>query len=144
MYQTHLGAKLWYNLGKWRPFWTPSWILKNRQGGFSGTFSQWFNTHSWTSPEKSACSELCPPFGLYELMLLAYYTPWPNKNASILFGIIFQKLIYKYEKLFHNNTKKGFVFHWWNSEQNPPRRSRENRNFVRRRDFTPFQWDLPK
>ena len=22
--------------------------------------------------KKSACSELCPPFGLYELMLLAY------------------------------------------------------------------------
>ena len=26
------------------------------------------------------------------------YTPWPNKNASILFGIIFQKLINKNEK----------------------------------------------
>ena len=32
------------------------------------------------------------------------YTPWPNKNASILFGIIFQKLINKNEKLFHNNN----------------------------------------
>ena len=32
------------------------------------------------------------------------YTPWPNKNASILFGIIFQKLIDKIEKLFDDNN----------------------------------------
>ena len=32
------------------------------------------------------------------------YTPWPNKNASILFGTIFQKLINKNEKLFHDNN----------------------------------------
>ena len=31
-------------------------------------------------------------------------TPWPNKNASILFGIIFQKLISKNEQLFHNKN----------------------------------------
>ena len=53
------------------------------------------------------------------------YTPWPNKNASILFGIIFQKLINKNEKSFQNNNSYGFVFHWWNSEQNPPSRSWE-------------------
>ena len=32
------------------------------------------------------------------------YTPWPNKNASILFGIIFQKLINENEKLFRDNN----------------------------------------
>ena len=31
-------------------------------------------------------------------------TGWPNKNASILFEIIFQKLINKNEKLFHNDN----------------------------------------
>ena len=31
-------------------------------------------------------------------------TAWPNKNASILFGIIFQKLIHENENLFHNNN----------------------------------------
>ena len=36
---------------------------------------------------------------------LNVYTAWPNRNASILFGIIFQKLINKNEKLFHNNNK---------------------------------------
>ena len=25
---------------KWRPFWTPSWILKNANRGFQGTFYQ--------------------------------------------------------------------------------------------------------
>ena len=25
---------------KWRPFWTPSWILKNANRGFPGTFYQ--------------------------------------------------------------------------------------------------------
>ena len=33
-----------------------------------------------------------------------FNTPWPNKNASILFVIVFQKLINKNEKLFHNNN----------------------------------------
>ena len=37
--------------------------------------------------------------------LPAYNTPWPNKNASILFVVIFQKLIIKNEKLFHHNNK---------------------------------------
>ena len=32
-------------------------------------------------------------------------TPWPNKNASIVFGIIFQKLIDENEKSFHGNNK---------------------------------------
>ena len=36
--------------------------------------------------------------------VIVRYTPWPNKNASILFGIIFQKLITKNEKLFHDNN----------------------------------------
>ena len=31
------------------------------------------------------------------------YTPWPNKNASILFEITFKKLINKDVKLFHEN-----------------------------------------
>ena len=39
------------------------------------------------------------------LLVLLIYTPWPNKNASILFGIIFQNLIHKNEKSFHNNYK---------------------------------------
>ena len=50
--------------------------------------------------------------GLYIIILISSdhskissYTPWPNKNASILFGIIFQELINKNEKLFHNNNK---------------------------------------
>ena len=33
------------------------------------------------------------------------HTPWPNKNASILFGIIFQKLINKNKKLFLNGLE---------------------------------------
>ena len=31
-------------------------------------------------------------------------TLWPNKNASISFGIIFHKVINKNEKLFHSNN----------------------------------------
>ena len=38
-------------------------------------------------------------------VMKAAYTPWPNKNASIMFEIIFQKLMNKNEKLFHNNNK---------------------------------------
>ena len=37
--------------------------------------------------------------------MLTNYTLWPNKNASILFGIIFQKLSNKNEKLFYKNNK---------------------------------------
>ena len=37
--------------------------------------------------------------------IIYYYTLWPNKNASILFGITCQKLIDKKEKLFHNSNK---------------------------------------
>ena len=42
-----------------------------------------------------------------------------------MFEIIFQEMINKNEKLFHSNNKQGFIFHWWNSEQNLPRRSWE-------------------
>ena len=49
-----------------------------------------------------------PPIGPemnFQANCISYYTPWPNKNASILFGIIFQKIINKNEKLFHDNNK---------------------------------------
>ena len=49
------------------------------------------------------------------------HTTWPNKDASIFLGIIFHKLISKNEKLFHNKNQYGFIFYWWNSEQNPPK-----------------------
>ena len=35
---------------------------------------------------------------------LQHHTAWPNKNAIILFGIIFQKIINKNEKLFRSNN----------------------------------------
>ena len=41
---------------------------------------------------------------MYISMVSQAITPWPNKNAYILFRIIFQKLIHKNEKLFHNNN----------------------------------------
>ena len=34
---------------------------------------------------------------LQAMLMAKPYTPWPNKNASILFGIVFQKLINKNE-----------------------------------------------
>ena len=37
-------------------------------------------------------------------VLVGTYTLWPNKNASSLFGIMFQKPIHKNEKLFYNNN----------------------------------------
>ena len=46
------GSRVMIKIGKWRSFWTPSWILENPQGGFLGTFSRWFYTYSWTYPEK--------------------------------------------------------------------------------------------
>ena len=37
--------------------------------------------------------------------MLQRTTPWPNKNTSILFGILFHKQINQNEKLFHINSK---------------------------------------
>ena len=46
------GKEVMVKIRKWRPFWTPSWILKNANKGFLGTFYQWFYTYSLTYPEK--------------------------------------------------------------------------------------------
>ena len=69
----------------------------------------------WGHMCDSTQGSLCPswsPIGIHQCMWIQWsirkvpHTPWPNKNASILFGIIFQKLTKKKrkEKLFHDNS----------------------------------------
>ena len=78
------GGKVMIEIGKWRPFWTPSWILKNRQGGFSGTFSQWFNTYSWNPPEK---------ISLFRTMS-TFWAIWANALGLIGHSMLDQLFLY--------------------------------------------------
>ena len=56
----------------------------------------------WNVQFPILCTFMYEP--IFKSFYYLYYTPWPNKNASILFGIILQKLINRNEKSFHNNN----------------------------------------
>lgn len=67
---------------KQRPFWTPSWITENAQGGFMRTFSMLFQTYSRTYPAKIS---LLPEMSMLKLMLLAYLPCSPQHESCSLY-----------------------------------------------------------
>ena len=89
--------------------WGVEWRLRNSIFACVPMESLFSGVLPWggTSPQPkismfwALISKLSTPFWK---IIFASYTPWPNKNASILLGIIFLKLINKNENVFHNNN----------------------------------------
>ena len=114
------GKEVMVKIRKWRPFLTPSWILKNASKGFPGTFYQWFYTYSWTYPEKISLLPIMSTFwalwanttGLLWKLLQIGTIFHCKSNLTTIVVSVFQKVNWVYHSGNYSSNPKW----WWNSD----------------------------